>query len=831
MSKVSDSYDSLNRGVSQQAPHDRIPGQHWEQVNMISDPVRGLSRRHGSRWCDEMLLGVDLTQAVLDDLAARSEDTLFLHGVEYGMFRRDGKVPASPAPPVVFVNKDARKFVKVNLTEEATLIASEGISSVCTAGQYILLASAKRPVTMQVDNNVTPTAGWHAIWLRGGAYSRTFRITATTPDGVETVYEYTTMKSYYDKPLDTSDIPHLDPANPTNPNPNYNKLVNDRSNAYNSAVNKHIADAAKDITPENLATKLAEKIKADYPDTEVVGPYITIKTDRVTFSADDGGNGEFIRCVSRDVTSPELVTPKHFPGKVVVVQPKAAGSLPYYMEAVSSTGATGFTEVTWKETAGQKVTPTFLFALGVMHNGELYIAHSPDALQAMTGLEVPVYEQSRCGDTKTRQLPEFVGRTLSHMRMFQDRLMLISGSTTFLSRTGDYFNLFTESMLAIRDDDPIEVFAQGSEDDTITAGVQMDRNLVLFGRRFQYVVPGRESMNPRNAYIGIAAAYEGANLAAPATGGSLMFFCQKRERRLTMQQMQPGSVADRLEAFDISAQLDGYLTGMPQQIVAQTSPSAVFVKTRELRNGFYVYSFLDSNDQSERLFDSWSRWEMSTALGTLVGITSDDSGLLAVTARRGTEDTVLVLDRFSRETDLSDLPYLDSARKGKAGTLRGEDAYSVFDNTSERFLLGTESNGAQDLLKRFPDAADALWTGCLFDSYVVLTSPYLRDNKDRVILDAKLTVTKLTVSLSYSAAMVADISTDGGSTYRQSANWIARPVGAWKLNTQLVEAQKTIPVPVMKDNKTYRTRLSARNWLPMTVGVVEWGGQAFTSRR
>lgn len=831
MSKVSDSYDSLTRGVSQQSAHDRLPGQHWEQDNMISDPVRGLSRRHGSVWCDESPLPDGPTlDSMSADLTARLEDTLFLHGVEYALFRRDGTVPASDAPPLIMLNKDMRKFVPIKMTEEAEDIAREGVSSVCTAGKFVLLAAAKRSVSYTIKDNVAPTAMQHVLWFRGGAYSRTYIVTTTTVDGVETKYEYTTMKSYYDQPLDTSDIPHLKPDG-SGPNPDYNKLVNDRSNAYNSAVNKHIADAAKDITPENLATKMAELLKVNYPTARADGPYVLLDAEGVTLSGDDGGNGEFLRTASRDVTSPELLTAKHFPGKVMIVQPKQAGSVPYYMKAVSSTGATGFTEVIWRETAGEVVQPLFLFLIGVLANGTMYIGDSPAALADLAKTTVPEYDPSTSGDTKNRPLPELFGRALTYIRMFQDRLMMVAGSTVFLTKTGEYFSMFAESMLLVRDDDPIEVFAQGTEDDTITAGVQLDRNLVLFGKRFQYIVPGKDNMTPRNAYIGVAATYEGTNMVAPSVGGSLLFFCQRRENRLTMQQMQPGSVADRLEAFDVSAQLDGYLTGRPQQIVAQTSPSAVFIKTRELRHGFYIYSFLDSNDQSQRMFDSWSRWTFNPRLGVLAGISSDDSGLLAVTARKVSTGNVLVLDRFSRETVPSPLPYLDSLRRGITSTLLPEQAFAAFDNTTARYLLGAALVDAPGLAKRFPSEAGSLYSGMLYDSFVTLTSPYLRDEKDRVILDAKLTVTKLTVSLAFSAGVDATISTDGGKTYKLSTSWVARPVGGWVLNTQRVEEQKTLPVPVMKDNKTYRTRLAARNWLPMTISVVEWAGQAFTSRR
>jgi hypothetical protein len=48
MAKVSGSYKSLIRGVSEQVPEERLPGQHAAQDNTLSDPVRGLVRRQGS---------------------------------------------------------------------------------------------------------------------------------------------------------------------------------------------------------------------------------------------------------------------------------------------------------------------------------------------------------------------------------------------------------------------------------------------------------------------------------------------------------------------------------------------------------------------------------------------------------------------------------------------------------------------------------------------------------------------------------------------------------------------------------------------------------------
>ena len=91
MSKVSGSYESVVLGVSEQVPQDRRSGQHFEQVNMISDPVKGLARRHGSVMRDEVILAdytSPLYTGAVADTATHKEFTFFVGGVEYALFYR-----------------------------------------------------------------------------------------------------------------------------------------------------------------------------------------------------------------------------------------------------------------------------------------------------------------------------------------------------------------------------------------------------------------------------------------------------------------------------------------------------------------------------------------------------------------------------------------------------------------------------------------------------------------------------------------------------------------------------------------------------------------------
>ena len=251
---------------------------------------------------------------------------------------------------------------------------------------------------------------------------------------------------------------------------------------------------------------------------------------------------------------------------------------------------------------------------------------------------------------------------------------------------------------------------------------------------------------------------------------------------------------------------------------------------QELRNGFYVYSYLDSNDQGDRLFDSWSRWTFNESLGGLMGVIADDSGLLALTLRVSHDGMpIIALDRFVRETAPSRIPYFDSYEKYPS-VMHRPTAFAAYGADSERYLIGAPLKDIGPMIAKWPTETQHLYIGAGYDSLVDLTSPYIRDKDDKIILDARVSVTKLTVSVSNSVAISAQLSYDLGKTWKVGREWIDRPAGGWQLGVQSIAEEHSLSVPVMKENKAYRARISSRNWLPLTISVVEWSGQAFTSR-
>lgn len=422
------------------------------------------------------------------------------------------------------------------------------------------------------------------------------------------------------------------------------------------------------------------------------------------------------------------------------------------------------------------------------------------------------------------------------MGVFQDRLVIGSGATIFTSRPGDYLNWFRKSVLSIQDDDPWEGYPLGAEDDVIKYGVFYDRSLLLYGDRFQYIISGRVGFTPSTANVAIASAYEGAIEAAPKSAGNFVFYTKHSgvsgNETTSMHQMQPGVVADVSESYSASQQLDSYLAGLPSEIVTLTSPNMVLLRTDKDRRKLFVYSYLDNPQSNERLFDSWSHWEWAEGVGDIVGLSTYGSDILVYVARASGATSKMAIERFVRDTAVSDVPYLDSLRMYSSG-LPTEDqdnlAVAIGGGSSRKFL-GMPADRADELVEWYPERYADMRVGYQYPSYVIPTNPYAKDRNDQAILAARLTISKVSVAVTDTGGFTCDV-TVRNSTMR-TLEFTGRTLGAIEnlVGEQPIVTQ-SISAYIGAEVKDCRYKLSAVNWLPLTINSIDWQGQLFFNTR
>ncbi|KVE35684.1 phage nozzle protein [Burkholderia sp. BDU5] len=855
MGKVTGSYASITRGVSEQVPQDRHPGQHYEQVNMVSDPVKGLVRRHGSITMDEravvgMTPSPNLTPTQQAYARNYREYSFFIGGTEYAIVYMSRERNSGDALPFCFVlNKATGKFLNVSYADQQNLQdwIFGGISAVTTVGKYIVMASNRIGPGYSVNDQYAAHQQQWVGTVRGGAYSRTFRLKVKRTDGAEFTASYTTMASSYPNLLNTDDIPLQD-------NPNYQKQVNDRVNDYNSRVNQWIGDAARSITPENIAQQLANSLNAQgFSNVGVLGG--TIFGDSVTSaSGDDGGDGSMFRVVFNEVDDPSKLSPIHAPNKVVRVRPKGAPD-PYYMQAIPDNPSNGgWQTVTWKECAAQIVQPGQVFAIGALSDDgqTFHLGSSAAALQAAIGGTVPGYTASECGDLNAEgAVPYFFGKRVTLLTVFMDRLVIVANGTIFMSRTGDYFNFFRKSMLTVNDDDPIEVYALGAEDDIISKCVTYNKDLFMFGLRKQYSVSGRSVLTPKSAAVATAANEQDATYAQPVVVGNLLYYGKYEDARNQpgpspyagrIHQFQLGLFQDTPETYCVSQQLSRYIKGRPIEFAVLSAPSCLLVRTDGHDNGLYVYSFIDQPGTQARAFDSWSRWEWSANVGRIIGLTTYEASVFAFVLRYDGASVYVACEQFVLDSDLSVNPYLDAQRvatqfASDTGYINQRNVSLISDgavalaDTVDRAWLGEANANFFDFWNRLDATEKAnAWTGIQYESYVALTPPFVRDQNDKALINGRLVVGRYSVSVSDTGGLDAWI--HATSQDQKVFKFNGRRVGL--SNNQVGRQPITtaaLQIPAGRANIEHTMSLHSRKWLPMALTAIEWVGQLFLNSR
>lgn len=830
--KAANSYSSLLKGVSQQVPQDRADGQHSEQVNMISDPVNGLTRRRGSKLLAER---VTPTQPEAE-LASYIEDTQSWAtydyedgGHQYVVLIRTAARPATanPLPGVVVYDRTTNIFLgyaRNAVDAPLDLLESGGASAYTAVGKYLLLAG--NTVNVSGSN----TAAWSAsnantvVWVRGGAYSRTYRMTLKHTSGTVYTYSYTTPSSSYQGVLDTSDILASDP--------DYTKKVNDRVNAYNSAVTSWIGTAAAAIQPAAIAEQLGLLAGAQFGARILVGSHIAFQNNCTAAEVDDGGDGSLIRGVANEVESIDSVSPIHFVDKVVKVRGENATEA-YYMKAVSKgTAVLGVGEVTWVEAAGVEQHITGGLFLATVANGNLYIASSASLLNAILPGYHPVFESSTSGDLDSSPPPAFVGRKISYLGLFQDRLLIGSGGALAVSKVADYLSFFRSTVLTLPADDPFEMITQGGEDDELRHSILYDQSFVLFGKKRQYIINGKLPLTPTSANMAVMSNYEGAADCRPAVAGGFIFYAKRGEYYSSLHQIQPGQTENSPESFPASSQIDSYISGGAIEIISATgSPSHVIMRSSGARNSLYVFTYLDKSD--ERKLDSWSRWDFNQALGPIIGVHDIPDAILVFSLRPGNGGMYFVADTVELVGGLDDTPYLDSNRSWasvSAGTgsvvpTTTGDWYAAFNSESIRRFTGVPLANVASLQAAYP-GEPGLMVGALQDAYFDPTNPYMRDGKDKVIMSGRLTISKLVIGFKNSTGFWWAITYRGveGPVREFNGRILGDPnniIGIEPVTT----GQYSIPVG--RETRDYSIRIGARKWYPFTAAAIEWVGQFF----
>lgn len=334
--------------------------------------------------------------------------------------------------------------------------------------------------------------------------------------------------------------------------------------------------------------------------------YLSILDSATTFDvlAEDGDDNQLLRAgVSKARTFADV--PKFAPEGAVILVTGEIGStlddvwLRFDVAGVSTVGNGFGAAGVWRETV--KPADNWMPDKSTMPH-----ILTPDYTNVLFTLTRGDWEGRRVGDAKTAPLPSFVGKRISDMGEFAQRLWFISGSAWVASRTkipNDFFRETAQQELAT---DPIDISASGEEDSKLLYGTAYDRSLVICSETAQFFVEGGLAITPQNAAIPRTTKFEMSVKARPVLSGDLLMFPYKNRRFSGINEMRPSSNILDNYIENISKVAPRYIDGEVVQLASSGNSRFVVVRTDGTARTLWVYNFLWDNQQ--KLQSAWHKW-------------------------------------------------------------------------------------------------------------------------------------------------------------------------------------------------------------------------------
>ncbi|CAK25013.1 putative tail tubular protein B [Pseudomonas phage LKA1] len=446
------------------------------------------------------------------------------------------------------------------------------------------------------------------------------------------------------------------------------------------------------------------------------------------------------------------------------------------------------------------------------------------------------YERRASGDATSNPALKFTEQGISGMTTMQGRLVLLAGEYVCMSASGNPLRWFRASVSTQSDDDPIEVAATAPVASPYEYAVAFNKDLVLFAKTHQGLVPGANLLTSRNATAAVVTEYSFQNSCSPVVAGRTVFFASPRSGPWSaVWEMLPSQYTDaQVEASDSTSHLPKYIAGPVRFLATSSTTSIVVVGTSNLRE-LVVHEYLWQG--GEKVHAAWHKWSFPQDI-TGAYFRGDRLILLFHVAGR-----VILGELFmQRLGDAQSIPggFLDLYRVGAANAdeevaipafaadLYPEDSTFAYKLSGEFQSLGQRCgdrrvDGATVYIKVVgAQAGDQYRIGLRYLSKLGPTRPILRDPNGVPITTERTQLHRLTWSLDSTGEVTFRVADQarGESAYTTTPlRLYSRDLGAGLP----LAATATLDTPARVDMQTAQFSLETDDYYDMNITSLEYG--------
>lgn len=232
------------------------------------------------------------------------------------------------------------------------------------------------------------------------------------------------------------------------------------------------------------------------------------------------------------------------------------------------------------------------------------------------------WEIPTVGGNLTNPTPSFVNTTINDIFFYKNRLGFTANANVILSETGGYYNFYSQTILEVLDDDPIDVAVSSNEATIIYYAVPFQRALFVFTKNSQYALetPNTATFSPLTVSFNLISRLPIDTNVRPINAGSSLFFISKTGNNASqLREYKFNNDSLIADGVDLSVQVPNYLPSI-DSIDVDINLGMVFMYSKDYKNTLYCYKYLQQG--SERIQSSFYKWVFGFDLNEIYVVNS-----------------------------------------------------------------------------------------------------------------------------------------------------------------------------------------------------------------
>jgi len=230
-----------------------------------------------------------------------------------------------------------------------------------------------------------------------------------------------------------------------------------------------------------------------------------------------------------------------------------------------------------------------------------------------TSYDVPSWGQRVAGDVNSAPDPSFVGKKINDIFFHRNRLGFIADENVVMSRSGEFFHFFPETVTDALDTDPVDVASTSKKVSILRHAIPFDEDLLLFSDQTQFMLTGGTTLTAANVSINTSTEFETSTGVKPVGVGANVFFAFKKGNYTGIREFYVASDTDTKKADDITANVPKYIPKNVFKLTTATNENILIALSSETtdQNALYIYQHYVSD--RKRLQSAWHKWTFGTA--------------------------------------------------------------------------------------------------------------------------------------------------------------------------------------------------------------------------